>query len=136
MDDEPVAISDIRLPIFAVGTERDHVAPWRSVYKIHLLSDSDVTFLLTSGGHNAGIVSEPGHPRRSYRLSSRSASAHYLDPENWYARTPSVEGSWWPEWCNWLTRHSSELVAPPALGAAGAGLTPLCDAPGLYVMAD
>ena len=136
VDDEPIAISDIRLPIFAVGTERDHVAPWRSVYKIHLLSDSDVTFLLTSGGHNAGIVSEPGHPRRSYRLSSRSASAHYLDPENWYARTASVDGSWWPEWCAWLTRHCSEAVAPPALGAADAGLTPLCDAPGAYVLAD
>jgi polyhydroxyalkanoate synthase len=66
VDGRPITISDIRVPLFAVGTSRDHVAPWSSVYKLHLLSDTEITFVLASGGHNAGIVSEPGHPRRSY----------------------------------------------------------------------
>ena len=65
-------ISEISVPIFAVSTETDHVAPWRSVYKIHLLNQGDITFVLTSGGHNAGIVSEPGHPRRHYRVERRA----------------------------------------------------------------
>ena len=62
---EPVALTDIRVPVFAVGTERDHVAPWRSTYKINLQIESEVTYVLTSGGHNAGIVSEPGHAGRA-----------------------------------------------------------------------
>ncbi len=129
--DKPIAITDIRVPIFSVGAERDHVAPWRSVFKIDLLADTEVTFLLTSGGHNAGIVSEPGHPHRSYRVMTRSADAPYLDPDRWREAAPAVEGSWWPQWVRWLEARSSGKVVPPKLGRGGKGA--LCDAPGTYV---
>lgn len=92
VDGEPVALTDIRAPVFAVGTERDHVAPWRSAYKIHLLTDTEITFLLTSGGHNAGIVSEPGHEGRSYRMMARAHGDRYLDPDAWLALAPPLRG--------------------------------------------
>ena len=130
----PVAISDIRAPVFLVGTERDHVAPWHSVYKFNLLSDTDVTFLLTSGGHNAGIVSEPGHPRRHYRIDTKSKDAPYVDPDRWMAETEAVDGSWWPALAGWLTERSEEPVSPPPLGAKAKGFAPICDAPGTYVL--
>ena len=84
----PVVINDIRAPIFAVSTVKDHVAPWHSVYKIHLLADTDeVTFVLTSGGHNAGIVSEPGHPRRRYQIRTSYEGETYIDPDTWQQTT-------------------------------------------------
>jgi polyhydroxyalkanoate synthase len=132
--DKPVAISDIRAPIFAIGTEWDHVAPWRSVYKFHLLTDTDVTFLLTNGGHNAGIVSEPGHDQRHYRIATKREADRYRDPETWYAENDPHPGSWWPAWIEWLDRHSGAAVAPPPLGAPQKGYPPLADAPGSYVL--
>ncbi len=129
----PIAISDIRVPVFLVGTERDHVAPWHSVYKFNLLSDTDVTFLLTSGGHNAGIVSEPSHPRRHYRIETKSKDAPYVDPDRWMAETETVDGSWWPALAEWLAQRSGPPVSPPPLGTEAKGFAPICDAPGTYV---
>jgi polyhydroxyalkanoate synthase len=123
-----VALNDIHAPIFAVGTERDHVAPWRSVYKIHLLADAEITFVLTSGGHNVGIVSEPAKKRGGYRFTTRVDSEHYADPEEWAKIATVREGSWWPEWIAWLAARSGPPVAPPAMAGA------LCEAPGTYVL--
>ncbi len=134
VDDRPITLNDIRVPIFAVGTVRDHVAPWHSVYKITLLTDTDVTFLLTSGGHNAGIVSEPGHPHRSYQYATRVADEPYIDPDTWQGAIPVQEGSWWPIWEAWLTKRSGARLAPPPLGAPKCGYPPLADAPGTYVL--
>jgi polyhydroxyalkanoate synthase len=138
VEGRPIAITDIRAPLFAVGTVKDHVAPWRSVYKIHLLADAEeVTFLLTSGGHNAGIVSEPGHPRRYFQMARRTEGDCYLDPDTWQARTPRQEGSWWPAWEAWLAGHSTAIQVPaPPMGAPDRGLPPLCPAPGTYVLQD
>ena len=131
-----IAITDIRAPIFTVATEQDHVAPWRSVYKINLLADADeVTFLLTSGGHNAGIVSEPGHHRRSFQVATRNDQDRYIDPDTWQATIPKQEGSWWPAWEAWLTKHSAaHQVSPPPMGMPEKGLYPICEAPGTYVL--
>lgn len=131
---KPVALGDIEIPLFAVGTVRDHVSPWRSVYHIHLLTDAEITFLLTTGGHNAGVVSEPGHRNRSYQVATRRKGAKYIDPDTWQETTPASEGSWWPEWQRWLSAHSTGRARPPAMGAPRHGYAPLADAPGQYVL--
>jgi len=127
-----IALSNIHCPIFCVATERDHVAPWHSVYKIHLLTSAEVTFVLTSGGHNVGIVNPPGVQGRSYQALTQSQDIDYLDPEQWHASTPHYEGSWWPYWLSWLDQHSGKPTQSPAMGAAGYEV--LCDAPGTYVL--
>lgn len=129
----PVAITDISAPVFCVSTTGDHVAPWQSVYKLHLLSDTDITFVLTSGGHNAGIVSKPGHPRRTFQISTTLDDANYVPPEDWRARTPLREGSWWPEFVAWLQDHSGGTGKPPRMGDGESRSMQLGDAPGTYV---
>jgi len=76
----PVALGDIRVPLFMVATVHDHVAPWRSVYKLNLVAETELTFLLTSGGHNAGIISEPGHPNRSFQVATAQRAARTSTP--------------------------------------------------------
>jgi len=126
--DMGVALMDIQAPLLVVGTQRDHVSPWRSVYKIHLLTDTPTTFILASGGHNAGIVSEPGHAHRSYQVAHTDAGQPWVEPEAWAAATPVQQGSWWEALHAWLAQRSGALVAAPAqpqgLGAA----------PGEYVL--
>ncbi len=133
---KPVALTDIRIPIFAVGTTRDHVAPWHSAFKIHLPADTEVTFVLTGGGHNAGIVSEPGRVGRSYQVQTKADGDRYADPESWAAAAPHKDGSWWSEFAAWLAARSNAPTQPPAMGAAAKGLAPLGDAPGSYVLQD
>jgi polyhydroxyalkanoate synthase subunit PhaC len=138
-DGRTVELSDIRVPVFAVGTERDHVAPWRSVYRTHLvLPRSDVTFLLTSGGHNAGIVSEPGRTDRRYRVGLSRANDPHPDPEAWLETAAEHAGSWWPEWLAWLGRRSGAPTDPPPFVRLDEHFRPVSgaepeDAPGRYV---
>ncbi|MGE4307043.1 MAG: PHA/PHB synthase family protein, partial [Novosphingobium sp.] len=134
VDGRTITLSSIRAPFFVVGTERDHVAPWRSVHKIHLLTGAQVTFALASGGHNAGIVSEPGRKRRSYRVLTREADGQPLNADEWLAGAPRKEGSWWLEWGAWLDARSGALQAPPPLGLPDNGFPILADAPGRYVL--
>jgi polyhydroxyalkanoate synthase len=128
VDGHPVALTDIHIPIFAVGTMTDHVAPWRSVYKIIPLSDTEVTFLLTSGGHNAGVVSPPGLHGRSFQVATHAPDMPYVAPETWLAVNQLHEGSWWPAWEGWLAQRAGALEAPPPPVPA------LGKAPGTYVL--
>ncbi len=131
--DKPVAIGDISAPVFCVSTTGDHVAPWQSVYKLHLLADTDITFVLTSGGHNAGIISKPGHKTRTFQIATTPEKANYVAPDDWQAETPIKDGSWWPEFSSWLTAHSTGKATPPPMGSAAGGRS-FGDAPGSYVM--
>jgi polyhydroxyalkanoate synthase len=134
VDGAPLNLADIRVPIFAVSTQRDHIAPWKSVFKITWLSRSDVTFTLVTGGHNAGIVAPPGEDRRSYWINTIGKDERHVDADGWLGRASRHEGSWWPAWANWLDAYmAGDPVAPPSMGNPAAGLPPLADAPGSYV---
>lgn len=123
-----IAAEDITVPSFIVSTEKDHVAPWKSVYKINLMLNHNLTFVLVKGGHNAGIISEPGNPRSGYRLQERKKRNTFLSPEVWYENADQYDGSWWLAWHQWLVNNSDpKRIAPPVLDPK------LPKAPGTYV---
>ena len=125
-----VALMDIQSPLLVVGTARDTVSPWKSVYKIQLLTHVETTFILTSGGHNAGIVSEPGHPNKSYQICVSPKGHGWMSPKVFLEKATLSQGSWWPEMSEWLAKHSSVLI--PALSANA--LKGIRNAPGQNVL--
>lgn len=131
----PINLDSINVPVFAVATRKDHIAPWKSAYKLHELLNTDLTFLLTTGGHNAGIISEPGHPDRQFQMRHHDKGNGYLSAEDWFKTTEVREGSWWPAWEDWLKKQSGNKTTPPAIGAPQKGYPVLEDAPGTYVFA-
>ena len=131
----PVTLGDILVPLFVVSTETDHVAPWRSVFKLSHLSPAEFTFVLTSGGHNAGIVSEPGHGHRRFRIARRAEAAATALPDRWGEDAELRDGSWWPAWTQWLDeRSSAQMTKPPTMGGPQRALNSMEAAPGSYVM--
>lgn len=129
VEGKTIAAKNIRLPTFCVSTVKDHVAPWKSVYKIHLMMNSSLTFVLTDGGHNAGIVSKPGHNGRIYRIHERQKDDTYLAQDNWLEIAETRKGSWWFAWHDWLVKQSTQKrVSPPSIDPA------LPAAPGTYVL--
>ena len=127
-------LQDIDCPIFAVSALKDHVVPWKSVYKINLFTDTDITFVLTNSGHNSGVVNEPGHPGRNYLYMTHKKGEKYISPERWQQEASKNDGSWWPAWQKWLADYSSKKVLPPTIGNHKKGYKMLCDAPGTYVL--
>ncbi|MDO5611774.1 MAG: alpha/beta fold hydrolase [Paracoccus sp. (in: a-proteobacteria)] len=127
---KPVFPADIQIPAFLVGTEHDHIAPWRSVWKLMYLLSGDVQFALASGGHNTGIVAAPSNPRAKYRLIGRKAGDLQPDPDAFIADTPKQPGSWWQAWADWLSALDPAMVAPPRMRG---GKSAHDAAPGRYV---
>ena len=132
--DQTLNLANINVPIFVVSTLKDHVAPWKSVYKIHYFTDTRITFVLTNAGHNTGIVDEPGQPNRSYQMLTHKEHDKHIDPETWQEKAPHYEGSWWPTWEHWLADQSGPKIKPPSFGNPKKDIKPLCNAPGTYVL--
>lgn len=123
-----VSLKAINTPLFVVGTEKDHVSPWRSVYKIHSLSDVTVDFILASGGHNAGIVAAPGNPKCSFYTSKTLMPGEAVpSPDEWLNAAQRTNGSWWLHWSSWLANQNSDRVPARQLPEE------LASAPGTYI---
>jgi polyhydroxyalkanoate synthase len=125
-----IDLGKVKTPTYAVSAASDHIVPWQGAFKIRELMGGPVRFILTEGGHIAGVVNPP-HPKKK-RAHWVNDDAKTADPEEWLAGAAKIVESWWTDWVPWLAERSGEMTAPPATGSQQ--YPPLMDAPGQYVL--
>src|SRR6266480_4741412 len=123
----PIDLGKIRQDIYAVGTEQDHIVPWKSAWRITQLASGHVRFIVGGSGHIAGIISPPSKDR-GYWTNEQPVQ----DADQWFESAQRHKGSWWADWVDWLKPRSGEQGAPPAMGSTK--YPPLTPAPGTYVL--
>ena len=127
---EAIDLGRILQDTYAVGAEKDHIVPWDAAWRITQLFGGEVRFVRASSGHIAGIINPPGG--KGTYWTRETGDSMVSSPEQWLQSASRHEGSWWPDWVEWLSSRSGRKGAPPQMG--GSKYPPLQDAPGTYVM--
>ena len=107
----PIDLRKIKQPMYVLGAENDHIAPWKGSYLTTQHVGGEVRYTLTSSGHVAGIVNPPGNPKAAFWTHPHADRG--IDAEAWRAGAERVSGSWWDDWAAWAAERSGELLAPP-----------------------
>ena len=123
-----INLRKIKVPVYILSTEEDHIAPWKSTFSATQLYSGDTKFVLASSGHIAGVVNPPASNRYSYRTNSKKAKTSV----EWLEGSTEHKGSWWPDWDKWIKKFAGEEVAARVPGKGK--LVAIEDAPGSYVM--
>jgi len=123
-------LKKITQPLYAVGAEQDHITPWKETFKTTNLVGGPARYVLATSGHIQGIISPPvTPPKRRYWAGDTQAGS---TPEAWCQSTEKVPGTWWDDWCAWLSPQCGPLQSPPSLGSNQHPA--IIDAPGSYVL--
>jgi polyhydroxyalkanoate synthase len=122
LDGTQIDLSRVQTPMYVLGCERDHIAPWRTAYRTTQLVAGERRFALGSSGHIAGMVVPPESPKAFYWTRDGTP----FDPDEWLGGAERTDGSWWEDWAAWASQRAGERVAPPNLPAGE-------PAPGRYV---
>ncbi|MBL9051817.1 MAG: class I poly(R)-hydroxyalkanoic acid synthase [Tabrizicola sp.] len=122
-----VSLADVKLPVFAIACETDHIAHWKGSFNgIKQMGSKDKTFLLSESGHIAGIINPPSKDKYGHYTNDAPVAG---EPEAWLKSATFQKGSWWPRWGAWLAAKSGPMVK------ARVPVDSLCAAPGTYVVA-
>ena len=113
IDDTPIDLNKIASPLYVLGAESDHIAPWRATYLTTQYVSGEAKFTLSNSGHIAGIVNPPGGKKSLYYTKERALRGE--SAEEWLETAERRPGSWWEDWAVWARSHGGEMVAPYAL---------------------
>ncbi|WP_018331672.1 PHA/PHB synthase family protein [Actinomycetospora chiangmaiensis] len=132
IDGEPLSLKAVQADTFIVAAENDHIAPWRTSFTSTELLGGDVTFVLSTAGHIAGVVNPPSPKAKHWVGTVGATGADAPGPDAWRARATEVKGSWWETWSEWIGEHAGGMRTPPPVGSDAHPV--LGDAPGEYVL--
>jgi polyhydroxyalkanoate synthase len=130
LDEAPIDLKAVKIPIYNLATREDHIAPAKSVMFGSKFFGGDVRFVVAGSGHIAGVINPPEKNKYQYWTGPKPRNA---DIDGWLAKAKEHPGSWWPDWLVWITRQSPTEV--PARTPGDGALKPIEDAPGSYVKA-
>jgi len=122
-----LSLAGVQNDVYVVGAINDHIVPWSASYKTTGLMGGDVRYVLSSGGHIAGIVNPPG-PKAWYEVSTAPNPA---TAQQWREAAERHGGSWWEDWAKWAGRRAGRRTEPPAMGSEK--YPAIADAPGSYI---
>jgi polyhydroxyalkanoate synthase len=123
-----VDLGQISTPTYMVAATADHIVPWQGAFLMRELQGGPVRFVLSTGGHIAGIINHPDKSKRVYWTNDSDTS----DPEDWLQDAEEHKGSWWVDWIPWLEGYSGKKITPPSMG--NGEYLPITSAPGTYVL--
>jgi polyhydroxyalkanoate synthase subunit PhaC len=123
---QQLSLSDVKNDTYVVGAVNDHIVPWHASYETTRLLGGSVRYVLSSGGHIAGIVNPPG-PKAWYQASTQTPAS----ADEWHASATKHSGSWWEDWTKWSEKRAGDRVEPPPLGSDR--YPAIADAPGSYI---
>lgn len=129
VDNVPIDLRKISIPVYLQAGKEDHIAPAKSVYKATQIFSGPVRFMLAGSGHIAGVVNPPRNKKYQHWLNETAKNPATLD--EWRAGAQEFPGSWWHDWDKWLSAKSGPKV--PARVPGQGGLPAIEDAPGSYV---
>ena len=128
---KPIDLSKVKTPSYYLATIEDYITPWRSIYSSALLFSGSLRFVLAGSGHIAGVINPPQTKKYGY-WTQEQAEAKQQDANDWISAAKRHEGSWWPDWLQWVKLHCGAQVAPRH---PGEGQLPVIEnAPGSYVL--
>ncbi|MBU2978609.1 class I poly(R)-hydroxyalkanoic acid synthase [Alteromonas sp. C1M14] len=128
IDDIPIDLANIDIPVFFLATLADHIVLWQGAYKGTKLVSGDVDFVLAGSGHLAGVINPPETGKYPHWTNASLPDS----PSEWFDGATKHEGSWWPYWHQWLHKHRKTKVNAPQPGSHK-GYPAIEAAPGSYV---
>ena len=122
---EKIDLGIVTTPVCFVSAVEDHIAPWRSTLQGANLFNGPKHFILTEGGHVAGVVNPPGDKAYSHRVLGQDGDNKVVEKNN----TEIHDYSWWLTWLEWMQSRSGKKTMAKLQNTSA-----IEPSPGSYVM--